>query len=578
MMLVESRSEASLEASMAEAGPLEPCISAHTTEASPEASTSEAGQPAPYARGQLVWAKLQGFPWWPARVRRVERIPPAAGVESAEPLGAPGWRARIRFCGTSFGDSRDFANIGCGHTMFGFEERLAEWGAKMPYSGKSKVLRKQWKKAVDEARAAPAMDVAPDEEERAEAEAAAAEAAEAAEEAAADAAIWAEGWKTEGHELMGVRVARRFQGIGGGRPYLGTITRWLPPLEPATDPSVAAVADGEESAPPAARDGDTAVGFGTAVGAEGMEVDPPAAAAAAAAVSAAEGGASAEDSTAAPPVVPKEVGDDEVLFHIVMDDGDEEDLEQFEVDAALALWRGTAEGVRTARAEARAADGEWAAAEREARRAARKARGHDGVVPPMPALALYKRHVEVLLLGEAVDASLELAEVLGFAREEYEALSEAERAPFERRAKRDRLRYHRERRLKRKRAAAEKKKEQERERAAAAAMVAAVTEAAARGAAVTEAAVMAVAGLAAAGVSVAAEGAGCAKGDAAAAPEGVAAAPVAGCVASAWAREAAACAEGAERVAEEDRAVVESYVAEEGGGSPAKQRRVGATA
>jgi len=54
-----------------------------------------------------------------------------------------------------------------------------------------------------------------------------------------------------------------------------------------------------------------------------------------------------------------EVGDGEVLFHVVMDDGDEEDLEQYEVDEALAIWRSTAEGVRTLRAEAAAAEAAW---------------------------------------------------------------------------------------------------------------------------------------------------------------------------------------------------------------------------
>jgi hypothetical protein len=56
--------------------------------------------------------------------------------------------------------------------------------------------------------------------------------------------------------------------------------------------------------------------------------------------------------------------------------------------------------------------------------------------------------------------------VHAFLLEEYHALTDTERLPFERRAARDRLRCDRERRLKRKRAAREKKLEKERAAAA----------------------------------------------------------------------------------------------------------------
>jgi predicted nucleic acid-binding Zn-ribbon protein len=303
--------------------------------------------PAPFERGQLVWAKLAGFPWWPSRVRRLEQVPAAGSGEVAG--GAASWQARVRFCGTTFGDSRDFATIGCAGTMFSFQEKADEWAAKMPYAGKSKVIRKQWKKAVDEARASPAIDLSPDEEERAEAEAAAEHAAEAAAAAEAEAAVWAAGWSTSGHELVGARVARRFQGIEGNRPFLGTITRWLPPDAPAQDASIpAGGADGSKTnvgAPPErpsaevsstlAINGSTVVLMykstdGSVDASMETSVDtsaPPGADAASAGV-----GAAARGCAGVVPAVPaKVVGDDEVLFHVVMDDGDEEDLEQYEV-------------------------------------------------------------------------------------------------------------------------------------------------------------------------------------------------------------------------------------------------------
>lgn len=364
-----------------------------------EKEIADCGPPAPFERGQLVWAKLAGFPWWPSRVRRLEPVPAAGSGEVAG--GAASWRARVRFCGTTFGDSRDFATISCGGTMIAFADMVDEWAGKMPYSGKSKMIRKQWKKAVDEARASPALDLEPDEEERAEAEAAAEEAAEAAAAAAAEAAVWAAGWLTHGHELIGARVARRFQGMGGGRSYLGTITRWLPPAAPAHPPP-AALAGVEAHGPnrtagPLTPGPPTAVPF-TAVpftDAPSTAIPPTAAPCIAAPCAAApptvvpaagdvamdasvdvpvdafgdvsmdasggvsgdmsmdasgpcgvdtSGVASGEDGLGVAGAVAgdvgvevaeaaKVVGDEEVLFHVVMDDGDEEDLEQYEVRA-----------------------------------------------------------------------------------------------------------------------------------------------------------------------------------------------------------------------------------------------------
>ena len=85
-----------------------------------------------------------------------------------------------------------------------------------------------------------------------------------------------EGWRDEGHEYLGRRVARPFE---GGLTVVGRITRWLP------------AGDGED--------------------------EPP-------------------------------------LFHVDHDDGDEEDLEEYEVIDAFELYKTTPEATKRAQAKARA--------------------------------------------------------------------------------------------------------------------------------------------------------------------------------------------------------------------------------
>ena len=90
-----------------------------------------------FERGAVVWAKIAGFPWWPARV-----------------AGPSGEHLRVKFYGTSFGDNRDFATVSPGSGLLGWAERT-EWLTKCPYSGKSKMIKKQWQTAVAEAQAPP---------------------------------------------------------------------------------------------------------------------------------------------------------------------------------------------------------------------------------------------------------------------------------------------------------------------------------------------------------------------------------------------------------------------------------------
>ncbi|KOO26840.1 hypothetical protein Ctob_004261 [Chrysochromulina tobinii] len=85
-----------------------------------------------------------------------------------------------------------------------------------------------------------------------------------------------EGWRDEGHEYLGRRVARPFE---GGLTVVGRITRWLP------------AGDGED--------------------------EPP-------------------------------------LFHVDHDDGDEEDLEEYECIDAFELYKTTPEATKLAQAKARA--------------------------------------------------------------------------------------------------------------------------------------------------------------------------------------------------------------------------------
>ena len=97
--------------------------------------------------GALVWAKMQGFPWWPAQLRRVS-----------------GERARVRFCG-----ARQLGLVELGSHVLPFASRPAWCDAKQQKIKRSMLAK--YRAAVCEARAAAAGQLAsPESEDSSESE------------------------------------------------------------------------------------------------------------------------------------------------------------------------------------------------------------------------------------------------------------------------------------------------------------------------------------------------------------------------------------------------------------------------
>jgi len=192
-----------------------------------------------FEQNDLVWAKIRGFPWWPARV---------AGTRRTD---AEGVRYPVRFFHTA--ERIELSPMPSTLLPYSSREDLAD-----PTKIKSKAMRTKFEKALLELSKEPTKgaDEDPPEPPRpAELE---------------------ESWRDEGHEYLGRRVARPFE---GGLTVVGRITRWLP------------AGDGED--------------------------EPP-------------------------------------LFHVDHDDGDEEDLEEYEVVDAFELYKTTPEATKLAQAKARA--------------------------------------------------------------------------------------------------------------------------------------------------------------------------------------------------------------------------------
>ena len=97
--------------------------------------------------GALVWAKMQGFPWWPAQLRRIS-----------------GESARVRFCG-----ARQLGVVELGSHVLPFAARPAWCDAKQQKIKRSMLAK--YRAAVCEARAAAAGQLAsPEGEDSSESE------------------------------------------------------------------------------------------------------------------------------------------------------------------------------------------------------------------------------------------------------------------------------------------------------------------------------------------------------------------------------------------------------------------------
>jgi hypothetical protein len=199
-------------------------------------------QPPPYARGELVWSKLYGFPWWPSQVRSVRDL------KKPQPDEEP--KMRVRFFHTKDNASLPLSKI------LPYAPNLAELSVIKKKMFKSKGAQAKFEAALQDAEAAAAIvaeggqpvnlidDVKPaDGAAAAERDPATAwsdddvvddDDVEAARE---EAALSLDKWQSDGHALIGAHVARYFgpadyakggKAAGKRKVYLATITRWFP--------------------------------------------------------------------------------------------------------------------------------------------------------------------------------------------------------------------------------------------------------------------------------------------------------------------------------------------------------------
>lgn len=193
-----------------------------SSEAAPPPA-SDFPPPPQLARGDLIWGKYRGFPWWPCELRSVREL------KKAVPPNGKEHKVRVRFLHT-----KDNAEIGATSAVRSFAEHFDEFSVVKKGMFKSAGPRKKFEAAVAEAKerheSGKALegpwsdDDAVDEEE--------------VLEARAEASKHLDVWKTTGHDLIGKHVARYFgeadmrggksNGLKKRKAYLAVITRWLP--------------------------------------------------------------------------------------------------------------------------------------------------------------------------------------------------------------------------------------------------------------------------------------------------------------------------------------------------------------
>ena len=188
---------------------------------------------APYSRGDLVWSKIYGFPWWPSQIRSVRGLTRRFYDDEA-------WvpKIRVRFLHTN-----DNAELTLEKVLpFTEENRKLGVVTQKPKMFKSKNLETKFKTAVAEgdvrhAAAAAAAAAAGGGEAGEAGEGAAAEVwsddevveLEEVEQSRADASASLDEWKSSGHDLLGKHIARFF-GVSRGpkaKAFLAVVTRWL---------------------------------------------------------------------------------------------------------------------------------------------------------------------------------------------------------------------------------------------------------------------------------------------------------------------------------------------------------------
>ena len=159
-------------------------------------------------RGDLVWAKIYGFPWWPSQVRSVR------GLRPRDDSNVP--KLRVRFLHTLDNAEIDMEKV------LPYTEKNSLIGVVKPKMFKSKNLEKKFVAAVAEA---ASWQPAAEPEEWSDDEVVEDEEVAASRE---EASAHRHEWKDAGHELLGQHVARFFGASRGPKvqAYLAVVSKW----------------------------------------------------------------------------------------------------------------------------------------------------------------------------------------------------------------------------------------------------------------------------------------------------------------------------------------------------------------